>query len=398
MARFRYVAKNKEGKTLRGVTEAAGENILQQKLKEQELYLIRAKDISSIHGHKRLSSKQLAEFCRELSTLLTSGVRIVRALEIAADEEGLSPWVRAVYLDLLAEVRKGVRLSEAMEAQHCFPELMLGMIRSGEGSGNMDQVTKRLSLHYERDNRLREQVRTAMTYPAVLLVMSVAVVVLIVTFILPQFEELFSEMEQLPMITEILMGISDFLVHQWYLLLFFLFVLALIWHIAQKFPAVRRNLDYLKLHLPIAGRLNKVIYTARFSRTLSSLYSSGMPIVQALRTAGGTVGNLYVEEQLEPMIAQVQSGVSLSQALKEVDGFLKKLSSSILVGEESGRLDTMLDAIALSMEEDAEEATKRLVTMLEPILICIMALVVGFIIAAVMLPIYESYGVIEGNS
>lgn len=237
-----------------------------------------------------------------------------------------------------------------------------------------------------------------MTYPMVLLVMSILVVILIVTFILPQFEELFAEMESLPVVTEILMGISDFLVTQWYVALLVIFLLFIILRTVGKIYKVRRTIDYIKVHMPVAGKLNKVIYTARFSRTLSSLYSSGMPIASALQTAGGTVGNVYVEEQFDKVISMVRSGIPLSQALREVDGFLRKLSSTIMVGEESGRLDAMLDSIAMTMEEEAEAATKRLVTLLEPILICIMALVVGFIIIAVMLPIYESYGAIEGSA
>ncbi len=396
MARFRYVAKNMEGKVFRGLTEASAESSLQQQLSDQGLYLIKAKSAEPLRGRRSLQPKQLSEFSRELSILLSSGISIVRALEIMADEEGLSPQIRSVYADILTGIRKGGRLSEAMEEQNCFPDLMLGMIRSGEGSGTMDQVMRRLSLHYERDHRLREQVKSAMTYPFVLLVMSMAVIILIMTFILPQFEELFQEMEQLPAITEFLMAVSDFLITRWYVLLLVLCFLAAALRIIFKLGAVQRSSGYLKVHLPLIGKLNKIIYTARFSRTLSSLYSSGMPIVQALLTAGETVGNLYIEEQFEQAAALVQRGVPLSQALGEIDGFLRKLSSSIMVGEESGRLDSMLDSIAAGMEEEAEAATKRLVTLLEPVLICMMALIVGFIIIAVMLPIYESYGAIEG--
>lgn len=396
MARFRYVAKNMEGKIFRGVMDAAKESSLQQQLGDQGLYLIRAKDASPVREHRKFTPKQLSEFSRELSALLASGISIVRALEIVAGGEGLSARVRSVYLDVLSQLQKGVHLWEAMEAQKCFPELMLGMIRSGEESGRLDQVTERLALHYERDNRLREQVKSAMTYPAVLLVMSTAVVILIVTFILPQFEELFSEMEHLPAVTMFLMGASNFLVNRWYVLLLAVFLLAVILQILGKTETMRRTLGYLKIHLPVVGRLNKVIYTARFSRTLSSLYASGMPILSALKTAGETVGNLYIEEQFEEVVSQVRSGASLSQSLCRVDGFLQKLSSIILVGEESGRLDVMLDSIAVTMEEDAEAASKRLVTLLEPMLICMMALIVGFIIVAIMLPIYESYGAIEG--
>ena len=378
--------------------EAAGEGALQQMLKEQGLYLIEAKDAAAVRKHKKLTARQLSEFSKELSILLASGVSIVRALEIIAEEEGISPVTKALYLDILAELKRGLSLSEAMEMKQCFPELMLGMIRSGEGSGNIDAVMNRLALHYERENRLKQQVQSAMTYPMVLFVMSILVVILIVTFILPQFEELFAEMESLPVVTEMLMGISDFLVEQWYVALLAVFLLAIILRTTGKIYKVRRIIGYIKVHMPVAGKLNKVIYTARFSRTLSSLYSSGMPIALALQTAGGTVGNVYVEEQFDKVIAMVRSGIPLSQALREVDGFLRKLSSTIMVGEESGRLDTMLDSIAMSMEEEAEAATKRLVTLLEPILICIMALVVGFIIIAVMLPIYESYGAIEGSA
>ncbi len=398
MPNFRYTAKSMEGKIQRGTMEAAGEGALQQMLKEQGLYLIEAKDAAAVKKHKKLNARQLSEFSKELSTLLASGVSIVRALEIIAEEEGISPVTKALYLDILAELKRGLSLSEAMEMKQCFPELMLGMIRSGEGSGNIDAVMNRLALHYERENRLKQQVQSAMTYPMVLLVMSILVVILIVTFILPQFEELFAEMESLPVVTEILMGISDFLVTQWYVALLVIFLLFIILRTVGKIYKVRRTIDYIKVHMPVAGKLNKVIYTARFSRTLSSLYSSGMPIASALQTAGGTVGNVYVEEQFDKVISMVRSGIPLSQALREVDGFLRKLSSTIMVGEESGRLDAMLDSIAMTMEEEAEAATKRLVTLLEPILICIMALVVGFIIIAVMLPIYESYGAIEGSA
>lgn len=378
--------------------EAAGENALQQTLKEQGFYLMEAKETSAVRKHGKLSSGQLSELSRELSTLLASGVSIVRALEIVSEEEGLSPAARALYLDLLRELRRGLSLSEAMELKQCFPELMLGMIRSGEGSGNIDVVMNRLALHYERENRLKQQVKSAMTYPVVLLVMSILVVILIVTFILPQFEELFAELESLPAVTVMLMRMSDFLVNQWYVALLAVFLMAVIVRTAGRIYRVRRIVDYLKVHMPVAGRLNKVIYTARFARTLSSLYSSGMPIAQALKTAGGTVGNVYVEEQFGNVIAMVRGGVPLSQALKEVDGFLRRLSSTIMVGEESGRLDAVLDSIAMTMEEEAEAATRRLVTLLEPVLICVMALAVGFIIVAVMLPIYESYSSIEGSS
>ena len=391
MARFKYVAKDMSGKVHKGTVEAASENALTQQLREENLYLVEAKDLNGAKKHKKLKAKQLAAFCRELSTLLASGVTLVRALDIISEQEGMNKDERDIYKDVLQDLKRGISLSDAMESKECFPDLMIGMIRSGEGSGNLDLVTQRLSIQYEKDYKLTQQVKSAMTYPCILLVLCVAIVILIVTFILPQFQSLFDQMESLPMITNILIAVSNFLVQKWYIAAV---IVALI-RIIVGIPSVRRGVDWLKVHMWGFGKLFKVVYTARFARTLSSLYSSGMPLVSAVGVAAKTIGNGYVESQFDEVITMVRGGVPLSQGLREVDGLLKKLSSTILVGEESGRLDVMLDSIAETLESDAEQATKRMVTLLEPILIIFMALIVGCIMIGVMLPIYQSYSAIE---
>lgn len=395
MARFKYVAKDMSGKVHKGTVEAASENALTQQLREENLYLVEAKDLNGAKKHKKLKAKQLAAFCRELSTLLASGVTLVRALDIISEQEGMNKDERDIYKDVLQDLKRGISLSDAMESKECFPDLMIGMIRSGEGSGNLDLVTQRLSIQYEKDYKLTQQVKSAMTYPCILLVLCVVIVILIVTFILPQFQSLFDQMESLPMITNILIAVSNFLVQKWYIALLAVAVIVALIRIIVGIPSVRRGVDWLKVHMWGFGKLFKVVYTARFARTLSSLYSSGMPLVSAVGVAAKTIGNGYVESQFDEVITMVRGGVPLSQGLREVDGLLKKLSSTILVGEESGRLDVMLDSIAETLEADAEQATKRMVTLLEPILIIFMALIVGCIMIGVMLPIYQSYSAIE---
>ena len=395
MARFKYVAKDMSGKVHKGTVEAASENALTQQLREENLYLVEAKDLNGAKKHKKLKAKQLAAFCRELSTLLASGVTLVRALDIISEQEGINKDERDIYKDVLQDLKRGISLSDAMESKECFPDLMIGMIRSGEGSGNLDLVTQRLSIQYEKDYKLTQQVKSAMTYPCILLVLCVVIVILIVTFILPQFQSLFDQMESLPMITNILIAVSNFLVQKWYIALLAVAVIIALIRIIVGIPSVRRGVDWLKVHMWGFGKLFKVVYTARFARTLSSLYSSGMPLVSAVGVAAKTIGNGYVESQFDEVITMVRGGVPLSQGLREVDGLLKKLSSTILVGEESGRLDVMLDSIAETLEADAEQATKRMVTLLEPILIIFMALIVGCIMIGVMLPIYQSYSAIE---
>ena len=395
MARFKYVAKDMSGKVHKGTVEAASENALTQQLREENLYLVEAKDLNGAKKHKKLKAKQLAAFCRELSTLLASGVTLVRALDIISEQEGINKDERDIYKDVLQDLKRGISLSDAMESKECFPDLMIGMIRSGEGSGNLDLVTQRLSVQYEKDYKLTQQVKSAMTYPCILLVLCVVIVILIVTFILPQFQSLFDQMESLPMITNILIAVSNFLVQKWYIALLAAAVIVALIRIIVGIPSVRRGVDWMKVHMWGFGKLFKVVYTARFARTLSSLYSSGMPLVSAVGVAAKTIGNGYVESQFDEVITMVRGGVPLSQGLREVDGLLKKLSSTILVGEESGRLDVMLDSIAETLEADAEQATKRMVTLLEPILIIFMALIVGCIMIGVMLPIYQSYSAIE---
>ncbi len=395
MARFRYVAKDMTGKLHKGMTEAATEAALGAELREQELFLVEVKNLTEEQGYKALKPKQLAAFCKEMSTLLASGISLVRALDIISEQEGISRQEREIYQAVLLDLKRGISLAEAMETKKCFPDLMIGMIRSGEGSGNIDVVMERLAVQYEKDYKLTQQVKSAMTYPMVLLVLCVVIVILIVTFILPQFQSLFDQMDSLPWITNVLISISDFLVQRWYVALLVVFTVVMLLRVIAAVPAVRMELDYMKVQMPIFGKLHKVVYTARFARTLSSLYSSGMPIANAISIAGKTIGNIYVENQFDKVVSRVRSGIPLSQALKEVDGLMRKLSSTILIGEESGRLDTMLDSIAVTLEDEAEQATKRMVTLLEPILIIFMALIVGFIMIAVMLPIYQSYAAIE---
>ncbi len=395
MAYYKYVAKEMNGKVHKGKLEATSRADLIRQLTDQNLFLIEAKDLGKERGYRKLKSKELAAFNRELSTLLASGVSLVRAMDIISNQEGISSQEQQIYQSVLQDLRRGIPLSDAMESKRCFPELMTGMIRSGEGSGNLDLVTQRLSLQYEKEHKLNQQVKSAMVYPCILLVLSVCIVILIVTFILPQFQSLFDQMESLPLPTTILMSVSDFLVQKWYLAILAVLVIVAVIRIIVAIPVVRRGVDWMKVHMWGFGKLYKVIYTARFARTLSSLYASGMPLVSAVGVAAKTIGNGYVEEQFDQVVVKVRGGVPLSESLQDVDGLLRKLSSTILVGEESGRLDVMLDSIAATMEDDAEQATKRMVTLLEPILIIFMAVIVGFIMIGVMLPIYESYSAIE---
>jgi type IV pilus assembly protein PilC len=194
-----------------------------------------------------------------------------------------------------------------------------------------------------------------------------------------------------PVITQVMIAISKFLVNDWYIASAGGVLLVSIFGLVFQKPLVRFALDKCKFHLPKIGKLMKVIYTARFSRTISSLYASGLPIVTALQIGRKTIGNRYLEHQFDVVIRSVREGVPLSKAIAKVDGFDSKLSSTIMVGEETGRLESMLISVADSFDYDAEMAAQRLITILEPVMIIIMALIVGSVMLAVMMPIFQMY-------
>ena len=399
MPSYQYTAKNEKGKTVRGTASAPNPEALYAQLRTEGLYLIGQREAGAGKSSIRpLKTAQVADFCRSLGTLLTAGVPLVRAFAILGEEEGLDPKAKAVYEAVRTELRKGVPLSDAMEAQApAFPTLLVAMLRSAESTGSIDKACLRMANHYEKEHKLDQEVGNSLMYPAILGVLIVAVLLILMGYVVPQFEEMFAQMESLPLPTVILLGISDFLKANWLLVALGAAVLAVGVRSLFLLPAVRLQWDRFILHAPVVGRLNRKICTARFARTLSNLYSSGVPIVMALQSGQQTVGNRWIASQFDGVLTSVRAGHPLSESLKEVDGFERKLSSTVMVGEETGKLDSMLATTSETMDYEAEMATKKLMTLIEPVMIVVMAVIVAFVIIAVILPIYLSYGTIGGS-
>ena len=390
---YRYKAQNEDGRVVSGSLKAQDEADLQGKLKSEGLLLVDIKEETQTKkSFKRLKDDQVSEFARNLGRLLAAGVTLVKALQIMSEDESIKERDRKLYTEILRSVRSGMTLSDAMEEQGgVFPKLFVNMLRSSENSGNMDMTALNMADYYSKEDRLKQKVKSSMTYPKILMGLIVVVLIIILGFVLPQFETMFAQMDTLPAATEILMGISDFVSQKWYILLFAVVIIFMAWKVVSSFPKVRLFLDKMEIHLPKIGKLRQIVYTARFARTLASMYSAGIPIVTCLQIAKTTIGNTYIESQFEQMIADIRAGKPLSEGLAGIDGFVKKLPSSVAVGEETGALDNMLNSIADQMEYDSEIAIGKLVAMIEPLMIVIMAVMVGFIMIAVISPIYGSY-------
>ena len=390
---YRYRAQNTDGRIIAGEMKAVDEAELQSKLKNEGLLLVDVKEATRARiAHRKLKYDRVADFSRNLSKLLGAGVTLVKALRIISEDESIKENERKLYAEVLRLVRSGMTLSDAMEEQGgAFPALFINMIRSSESGGNMDGTAANMAEYYSKEYKLQQKIKSSTTYPKILGVLIVIVVIIIMGFVLPQFDSLFSQMDKLPKTTEILMAISDFVANKWYLLIFFAVIAFMVIKVLTSIPSIKLLIDKWEIHIPKIGKLRKIIYTARFSRTLASMYSAGIPIVTCLQIAKTTIGNSYIESQFDQMIADIRAGKPLSDGVAEIDGFVKKLPSSIAVGEETGALDSMLVSIADQMDYDSEIAIEQLVALVEPCMIVIMAVIVGFIMIAVISPIYGSY-------
>ncbi|MEG1883554.1 MAG: type II secretion system F family protein [Clostridia bacterium] len=392
---YRYKASKLDGKIVHGEMQAANRPALREQLQSQKLYLSSCAEQETAAPGGKLDARLLSEFCRELGTMLGAGVPLVRALNIMYKRD-ISKKAKDVYQKLYRSLKQGSMLSEAMEAQPgVFPELLISMYRASEASGQMEQTSAKMAQHYEKSYRLKKKVRSAMIYPCLLMGVTVVVLLAVFLLILPRFFQLFEDMNaELPGITSFMLNLSKGLQSNWLVLLIAVLVLVLVLRLVLRIPKVRLARDRIRLKIPMVGKLLKIIYTARFARTLSSCYASGISIISALRNARDTIGNDYISSQFTELISDVRNGKSLSDAIGCVDGFDSKLAASIMIGEETGKLYEMLESTADAFDYDADIALSQLVAILEPVMIVIMAVIIGLVIISVMLPLTTLYNAI----
>lgn len=391
MAEYRYRGKDPSGKSVRGKFRAGNIKEAFAALQQRKIFPYELLPEEEERFRKvRLKARALGEFSRQVGTMLAAGVPITRAMTILVSQEK-GEKKRLLYQKILQEITQGNSFSTALErCGGSFPTLMVNMFRAGEASGNLDQAAVKMAVFYEKEHRLNSKIKGAMTYPIILLVLTVAVTLILFTFVLPSFVGLLEE-SKVPLITKILLGISGLITGQWPWLLAGAAALALAVRYILKIPEVAFRLDRWKLGLPVAGKLLSTIYTARFSRTLQALYGSGVNMLDAIAGSAGTVGNRFLQAELREAGVKVREGNPLSGALEGIRGLDPKLIATVLIGEETGRLDSMLEITASNYDEEADTATTRLISLLEPAMIVVMTVIVGIVLMGVMLPMMSSY-------
>lgn len=391
MPLYHYEGRNQASQVVKGDRSAPDEQALYEALRDEGVFLMECSIAGSGAEHqKHLKPMQLSEFSRQIATMTGAGITLSRAMTIM--QTGLdNKRLLAIYSDIQKQIQQGRPLSEAMENTGVFPEMMLNMFRAGEASGQMEKTAAKLADHYQKEHRMNNRIKSATLYPRILAGVAVLAILIIFLVVMPTIEPLFEGMD-LPLITKVLMGFSHFIKTRWYVaVLAGIFPFAL-WQVLMASDAFRYWWDRRKIKMPIIGKQLKIIYTARFSRNQSSLYTSGLSMIKSLEIASKTLGNYYIAEQFREVIRKVRGGEMLSRAIQNVDGLDKKLAPTIYAGEETGRLDTMLESIADNYEYESDIALTRLTGMIEPAMILVMGLVIGLILMGVMLPLWNMYG------
>jgi len=396
MPKFQYKGYNAAGKTVKGKEDAIDDHQLYLKLQEQGIFATTIVTVQQRSGYQRLKLPAVVSFCTQLGTLLQAGISLVRALNILSLEDGLPESTKALYDDLQLQIRQGVALSVAMGSQApAFPALLVQMVAAAETSGSLDKTLSRMGDYFEKDYRMNQKISGAMTYPLILSVLTVVAVIVIITFVIPQFGSLFETGGEMPLPTRLVMGASNFMTRYWYLVVIFSAAAVYFLRILLQTPKIALEVDRFKVSFKPIRHLMRTIYTARFARTFSSLYSSGMPVLLCMQVGKTTVGNRFIASQFDEAITSVSRGGGLAPAVGHIDGFLQKLTSTIFVGEETGNLDQMLNVISESLDHESDTSLSKMATMLEPIMLVIMALVIGFVMLAVMMPIFSMYNGIQ---
>ncbi|WP_066890158.1 type II secretion system F family protein [Clostridium nigeriense] len=394
---FKYRAMKSDGTKVEGKYECISRDEVINMITSSGYYplkieeLVESKSVN-FNFFDRVTTKDLSIFCRQFYTMLDAGVTIVNCLDILSSELP-NRKLREILNNISEDVKKGELLSVSMSRfKKYFPQLLIKMVESGEVSGNIDEMMLRMSIHFEKENKINNKVKSSMIYPAVLSVVALVAVIFIMTFVVPTFIGIFEdEGITLPLITRITIGISKFLSSNIILITVAVIALVIAFNAYKKTPNGKRVISNLKLKLPIIGVLNNKIIVSRFTRTLSTLISAGVSLIHALPTVAGVVDNDLAEESILKIRERVVRGDNLSSVIKEDNIFPNMLASMVKIGEESGSLDKILNKTADFYEDEVEQAIQTATALIEPILIVTMGIAIGVIVISVMLPMFDMY-------
>lgn len=399
MANYHYTGRTSDGKNVNGNIEASTRNEVVNTLRRQHIFPIkiekeseRRRDISFAFSKKKVTVKDISVFCRQFHTIVLAGISVVECIDILRRQTENKTLVEALH-SIYEDIQTGVTFSDALRKfPKIFPELLVNMVEAGEISGQLDIIMERMADHYEKENKISVKLRGAMVYPIILITVSSLVVGVLLVFVLPGFVKMFEGFNVvLPAPTLMLLGLGAFIKSYWWAIGLTLIIFYYSMQKSLNTAEGQLKFDDLKLKLPIVGKVNKQIATTRFARSLSTMLNSGITIIEAMEMVGKVIGNRAVNKMITDSMERIKKGEGIAGPLDATKLFPPMLISMIQIGEETGSLNNLLETTANFYDDEIDYAIESMISLINPLILLVMAVIVGGIVMAVALPMFDMY-------
>lgn len=400
METFSYTAVGADGKEKKGSIVAETREDAARSLKDQGLLPMSIgkqsaldKDINFSFGKKKgVKVRDLSVFCRQFSSIIKAGVNVINALSMMS-EQTENKKLKAAIKNVQSNVEKGETLSSAMRSEgDIFPSLLVSMVAAGEASGSLETAIERMAIQFEKDAKISGMVKKAMIYPIILIIVMIGVVIAMMMFVIPNFMDMFEGLDaEMPFMTVMVINMSNFILDKWWLLILIVAGIVFAYKSYYKTDAGRHMIDRIKIKIPVFGVLAVKTACARFSRIMSTLLSAGMPMISAIEIAAGTMDNVLFKDALQKVRSGVALGMGFSQQIGVTRLFPAMLVHMVGIGEETGNIEDMLTNVANYYDEEVELATQSVTALMEPMIIIVMAVVVGALVLAIYQPMITLY-------
>lgn len=400
MAVFNYKVVDKDGKNKKGTIEAPNRDGAEKKLKSDGYSIMSLTEQNNPFSggliKKKVKSRDLGVFCKQFSAVIKAGVTIISALELMGDQIE-NPTLKRAVMDAKTYVEKGGTLADALRVNSdVFPPIMINMVAAGELSGNLEVCLDRLVEHFEKDNALSSKIKGAMVYPIVVFIVMIIVVIVVMIAVIPNFTSMFEDMgTKLPLATRMMVAASNFIIHKWYILIIVVAAIVFGCKAFKKSSVGEQFFSNIAIKAPVFGNLTIKSACSRFARTMSTLMVSGISMIDAVEQVAKMMDNKIIRDGLMDAKTQVAKGIPLSKPLKDMEVLPPMLSAMTKIGEETGDIEEMLSKVADYYDEEVEAATNKLTAAMEPLIMVVLACIVGMIVAAVYGPIMSMYDAMD---
>jgi len=399
---FAWEGMDKKGNKVKGETNAANISLVRAELRRQGINASKVKQKAQplFNSKKAITPKDIAIFSRQLATMMSSGVPLVQSFDIVGRGHE-NPSMQEMLLSIKADIEGGTALAPAL-AKHPlhFDDLFCNLVEAGEAAGVLEELLDKIATYKEKTESLKAKIKKALTYPIAVIVVAIIVTAIIMIFVIPQFQELFSGFgAELPAFTQMVVRMSEFVSAWWWLMLGGIVgVVAAFGAAYKRSRKMRENMDKLLLKVPVIGEIMRKASIARFSRTLSTMFAAGVPLVEALESVSGATGNVVYANAVLKMREDVSTGQSLQLSMKQLNMFPHMVVQMVAIGEEAGSLDAMLAKVADFYEEEVDNAVDNLSSLMEPMIMSFLGVVIGGLVIAMYLPIFQMGQAISGGT